>query len=254
MPQVRNRADLSHFLVHLTKNGDYEDLRVFHGDPSVYEKVNCTVEAKGALEKIIADLKIKAYSSFGYFKMKINMYRPCWDRIFNNGDADPNWMQAVCFSEAPLSELNTFCKLAKSKKNQYQKYGLAFHQDKVIDSGGNPVLYFSSKNKAFKNTLDSLYEKNRDDIKSMMHLFEGFGPPFLPTGGYSDFRWEREWRLKGGFQFKLKDIAFGICPSDEIQYFTEKCKDQVIFLDPDWEQEELKNYLTIHKPTLLDEL
>ena len=254
MLQVRNRADLSHFLVHLTKNGDYEDLRVFRDDPSGYEQVNCSVEAKGSLEKIIGDLKIRAYSSFGYFKIKVNMYRPHLGKVYDNGGGDPNWMKAVCFSEAPLSELNTFCKLARSKKNQYQKYALAFYQDKVINSGGNPIFYFSSKNRAFKETLDNLYKKSRDDIKPMMHLFEGFGPKFLDTRGYSDFRWEREWRLKGDFQFKLSDVAFGICPSNEIQYFTEKCKNQVIFLDPDWDQKELKKYLKIHKPTLLDKL
>ena len=33
MPQIRSRADLSHFLVHLTKNGAYEEFRVFRDDP-----------------------------------------------------------------------------------------------------------------------------------------------------------------------------------------------------------------------------
>ena len=182
------------------------------------------------------------------------MYRPQWGKVYNNGGADPSWMKAVCFSEAPLNELNTFCKLTKSKKNQYQKYGLAFHQDKIIESGGNPVFYFSSKNRAFSRTLDDLYKKGREDIRPMMHLFEGFGPSFLSTYGYSDFRWEREWRLKGDFQFKLNDIAFGISPSNEIEYFMKTMSGSSCLFRSRLGQEELKKYLKAHRPSLLDKL
>ena len=47
-----------------------------------------------------------------------------------------------------------------------------------------------------------------------------------------DFRWEREWRVVGDFDFTIDDIAFGLCRSHEIPYFEKITNNHFPFIDP----------------------
>jgi hypothetical protein len=263
--QVKNRADLSQFLIHLTKNGTYQHLEpVNEFKVPGFREVDRTVVAKTSLEDMVKSLKIEARGAFGYFRLKINMYRSYpnrYENVFRNEDADPNWLKAVCFSETPLSELKSFYKAVIEqrnkieKRNKYQKYGLAFRQENVRAAGGNPIFYVDSRRKDLRNMMDTTYKSNLQNLIPMMHLFEGFGPLFIKNAhGYSDFRWEREWRMMGDFNFKYEDVAFGICPENEIPNFWELSKRKIIFIDPDWDKPTLTTYLKSNAPELLNEL
>lgn len=86
----------------------------------------------------------------------------------------------------------------------------------------------------------------------MMHLIDTFGPPVVEFAlGHSDFRWEREWRKKGDLPFTYADIAFGMCPAEEISEFMKITNNQIVFIDPDWDKDMLKANLGKHAPKLL---
>ncbi|MDZ4661477.1 MAG: abortive infection system antitoxin AbiGi family protein [Pseudomonadota bacterium] len=197
-------------------------------------------------------MRIEARSPFGYFKLKVNLYKSYWNRVFWNGDAEPSWTHSVCFSETPLSELSGFYQATTRKRNQYQKYGVAFFQEKLRELGGNPIFYVDSRRPDLLTALNSSLQNNKNDFIPMMYLIETFGPPVISAAdGYSDFRWEREWRKKDSLDFKYEDLAFGICPADEIPFFNQQTNHQVTFIDPDWSEATLKSYLQANAPGLL---
>jgi len=246
-----NRADLSQFLIHLTKEGTYERYQPQPGPPPGYERVYRTVSAKASLIGMIQIRRIEARSPFGYFKLKINQYRRHLNRVFFNGGADPDWMKAVCFSEAPLSELKDFYTAVTMKRNRYQKYGLAFWQERARALGANPIFYVDSRRPDLVNALDTSLNNNLAEFIPAMHLMETFGPPVVPGAAiHSDFRWEREWRKRDDLTFGYADLAFGICPMAEIQYFEGLTNSSVTFIDPDWTAVQLKAYLATKDPVL----
>lgn len=249
---AKDRSDLSQFLIHLTKDGTYEHYDPNPGPPPGFRKILRSVTAKTSLVDILTNFKIEARSPFGYFKLKINMYRPNYGRVFLNGSVDPSWLHSVCFSETPLSEIGDFYKATTNKRNQYKKYGVAFFQERLRQLGGNPIFYVDSRRSDLLAALDSNLGNNRTNFAPMMHLIDTFGPPVISlASGHSDFRWEREWRKKDTLDFKYEDLAFGICPADEIPYFTNLTKGLVTFIDPDWDEITLKAYLQSNNPSLL---
>lgn len=251
-PGLMDRADLSQFLIHLTKDGNYEFFDPKPGPPPGYEKVYRPVRAKQSLIDMLTSSKIEARSPFGYFRLKINMYRSYNGRVYANGNANPDWIKAVCFSETPLRELSSFYRSVYSKRNQYRKYGLAFWQEKVRLLGGNPIFYVDSRRPDFLLALDGFIGSNTPSFVPLMHLIETFGPLVVSEGqGHSDFRWEREWRKRGNLNFVFQDVAFGICPEGEIPQFEAITKNAITFIDPDWTETKLKNYLAIKNKALL---
>lgn len=124
--QSKNRADLSQFLIHLTKNGTYGNLEKVttfkvHG----YREVDIPVKAQDSLQKMVVKRKIEARGSFGYYRLKVNMYKyyhnTGYENVFANGYAEPSWLKAVCFSETPLSELKSFYDAVIEKRLAFEK-------------------------------------------------------------------------------------------------------------------------------------
>lgn len=247
---MSNRADLSQFLIHLTKDGTYPRLDPVHGPPPGFATIDVTVTAKNSLEDIVRDRRIIARSSFGYYALKINKFKPLWNRVFDNGGADPAWTQSVCFSETPLSELQGFYQAVHNKRNQYKKYGIAFWQERARAAGANPIFYVDSRRRTdFLPALDSTVQSPA--FIPLMHLIEPFGPSVIPRANtWSDFRWEREWRRLGSYDFTWQDVAFGICPAHEITAFETLAQNRITFLDPDWTPAQLQTYLSHRNPNL----
>lgn len=82
----------------------------------------------------------------------------------------------------------------------------------------------------------------------ILHLFEQFGPRRQTQdprkrAGEIDFRWEREWRIKGDFAFNLEDVAFGLCPEDKLDECSQLSQGKFPFIDPNWEYKRLREYL-----------
>lgn len=247
--QTKNRADLSQFLIHLTKKGIYEKFVPVDGPPVPgFDVAFRTVEAKPSLEEILQSHRIEARSPFGYFKLKINRYRKYNQQVYDNGGVQPDDIKSVCFSEAPLNELSSFYNAVTAKRNKYKKYGLGFWQEEIRNKGCNPIFYVDSRKKHLLNALDSIHELEDSKKEPLMPLIETFGPPVLEQarqkGGYSDFRWEREWRKKGSLDFKNEDVAFGICPEPEVSSFESMVNNSFPFIDPDWGEARLKEHLT----------
>lgn len=243
---MANRADLSQFLIHLTKNGAFQEW--LPSRKGGYYFRSQTVQAKSSLVDILNTKQISARSPFGYFKLKIDY--PTQVR----GGMNPDWIKAVCFSEAPLREINSFYAATIAKRNHYQKYGLAFWQEKMRLKGTNPIFYVDSRRADFLAALDIWMAQAQNTSQPILHLIETFGPLVLDPKNRSDFRWEREWRKRDHLIFSEDDVAFGICPDSEINTFegiAQKNGLKIVFIDPDWNEVRLKNYLTQKAPALL---
>lgn len=138
---TQSRADLSQFLIHLTRNGSSQVYEPFRRNPGHYLfRGGDTLEAKAALTTILSEGTIRARAPFGHFKFQIPVgYQ-------SRGMMPLEWLQCVCFSEAPISELRSFYRATQqsSRINQYQKYGVAFSQAFVRSRPWHPMLYFDS--------------------------------------------------------------------------------------------------------------
>lgn len=245
-----NRADLSNFLVHLTKNGNFEVWNemwaarytghyVF-GDSDI-------VDAEGSLKEILTSNppKLLARTPFGVYKL-IGINTGCNKKQ----DIPPDWLKSVCFSETPLRELPSFYQATQDPKNwslktnKYQKFGLAFETEFVRNMGGHPVFYYDRRQQPLRDTIEGLGNKDLQPItKPILHLCEPYGPKVQEPSKEIDFRWEREWRVQGDFEFDLKSVAFGMCPQEKIPEFDKMVNNAFPFVDPDWGIKDLKEYL-----------
>ncbi|MBI4405016.1 MAG: hypothetical protein HY537_12710 [Deltaproteobacteria bacterium] len=237
---TKDRADLSQFLVHLTRNGSYEvytDL----GNNRYTWKNSDIIKADDSLKRILTNQpnpSIEARSPLGYFKFKIDT------RWKNRGGVSPKWIKCVCFSEAPLLELKHFYKATVRKRNEYKKYGLAFWSHTIRARGGNPIFYVDTKKQHLMSGLDIMARPSHIiQFAPLMPFMELFGPPLYRSAvDEIDFRWEREWRVPGNLSFQLKEVAFGICPENQIPEFEKLVSNTFPFIDPDWTVEQLRDH------------
>ncbi|MBK8201310.1 MAG: hypothetical protein IPK68_02915 [Bdellovibrionales bacterium] len=111
----------------------------------------------------------------------------------------------------------------------------------VRGKGGNPIFYVDTTNQSIRASLDAIPTSSIcQNMRRMMPFIEGFGPPWFPGNNPSDFRWEREWRVVGDFDFQVSDIAYGICPENEIPHFETLTGNTVPFVDPTQHMELVK--------------
>lgn len=211
--QVREeRGDLSSWLVHLTKANVFLDEK---------DGTYTNISAKKCLERIIEDGTIKAHSSVGQFNYK-QWYK----------NVSPDDLEAVCFSEAPIEEIFLFCNI-KYKPLKFEPYGLVFDKNDLLKDPvfAAPVMYFGQPEGSdhFLKIMDKLEQEHCEDFKDILYLFDKFGSTYKGTN--YDFRWEREWRIKGSFEKISKYIKFGLCPESDIDYFENKFSD-IPFVDP----------------------
>jgi hypothetical protein len=243
----KGRSDLSNFLVHLTKNGSYEQYTPYPQNPGHYVFSPSTIlRAKDSLRDILTMPKptILARAPFGHFKFGISVGSQ------RRLGIPLNWLQCVCFSETPLQELRSFYTATQNpnnqniKANKYQKYGLAFYSNLVRSKGGHPLFYFDSRKFNIVNAINQMgLPTLLSNTKSILPLCESFGPKLHSTVKSNtevDFRWEREWRVVGDFQFNFEEVAFGLCPESEITLFENMVSSAFPFIDPDWDINKIK--------------
>jgi len=121
---------------------------------------------------------------------------------------------------------------------QLRPYGLAITKMMARRNGANPVWYVDmtpghdwrqahALDRLRKEALSSDFV--RHPTASLFPLFESMG-----TWGDSqrEFWWEREWRIVGDYILKEREIAFWMCPEDEIQEFE-------AFINREWRLEDL---------------
>ena len=68
---------------------------------------------------------------------------------------------------------------------------------------------------------------------------------------WNDWHWEREWRIVGDLKFNLDNVYCGLCPEEDIQYFSNTYK-PVKFIDPRWESKRILDELVKQEPYVED--
>lgn len=229
---LAQRGDLSQFLIHLTRSG------ILKLDKDLYSlPLDDTqkITAKTSLELIIRSKRIEAKSAFGYFNYTVPLQRRDGTTKNHNSLVRRDWLRASCFTETPLDHIHLLTNKIIGRQLQFENFGLAFKEEAIRSRMGNPVCYIDTNNSGVRKAFDSIVTTPQAlTFKQFMPLVEGFGRPWFPSyGGPTeiDFRWEREWRVCGDFSFSISDIAFGICPANEIPYFENLLSNQVPFID-----------------------
>lgn len=219
------RGDLSSYLIHLTRNG------IVQNGP-----LTNSFTAKQSLERILSLDQIDPLKSVGQFA------HSAYSRYVS-----PNDLKAVCLTETPLSEIFLFMGI-KKRALDFQSYGLVFDAEtlSLAPLRAAPVLYFSqpaSTDFFFVDQFKKMVTLHYQDFKDIVYLFDRLGKH--SGGNFSqdyNFRWEREWRIKGSFRGVRAHVKFGLCPESEIDYF-EKTYPPIKFVDPMFHPQQIKDVL-----------
>jgi hypothetical protein len=238
---IRQRGDLSEFLVHMTRSGSlkkFKDLYSLENDDLV------SIVGKDSLIDIIKSLRIEARSPFGYFNYLVKYTRADGSQKNVTSKVQRDWLKAVCFTETPINHVHLQTKKIIGRRLHFEPYGLAFKEHIVRKRSGNPLFYVDTRNKLLRGSLDSIANSlDCPKHRYLMPFVEGFGPPWYQSQSSPqevDFRWEREWRVVGDFMFALGDVAFGFCPEVDIPDFESLVSNKFPFVDPNGDIDILK--------------
>ncbi|HLG94643.1 MAG TPA: hypothetical protein VI546_07390 [candidate division Zixibacteria bacterium] len=212
------RADISSFLVHLTRS--------IAGVRSGKEALLSILREK----KLICGSTQVSDARFGRYTLDMT-------------DEDRKlFFSAICFTETPLNEIHCLLEIAY-RQIDLEPYGLVFLKERLQDCGISPVLYLNNEQgdkDPVIRSLCSLIDTQPEPAAKFLPLLAVFGqkltaPGALPSSDPKvDFRWEGEWRLpsvNGSLQFDLQDVFIGLCPHDEIDEF-EAILPPLKFVDP----------------------
>ncbi len=227
---LSRRADLSTFVVHLTK--DTSDGR----------------SAKYNLKRILKKHILEARTPFG----------PASDQSLSLRKADRSSQNCVSFSETPLEHISCLTHSIPGRKIRLSSYGLAFAKMAARQRGVNPVWYVDitpGHDWLMKpiNEMVRLESKNgrfrRSNLAQICPFIEQMGSGQRANGGTyrKEFWWEREWRHRGAFRFCYSDIAFGLAPEHDVErletYTAKLTRRKIRFLDPSWNTEKMIAHL-----------
>ena len=214
---LKFRADLSPFLVHLTK----------------------TINERSAKHNLYSILESKALK---YGDESISEAK--YGCNFIDEESRRLYFGAVSFTETPLNEIHCLLQIG-GRKTDLAPYGLVFVRKRCMEKGVSPVLYLNNlrgdKNDVVE-ALCSLIGERPEAASKILPLISFFGRFLTPRVGKApqretnemDFTWEREWRYasdKACFNFDEQDIFIGLCPDAEIHEF-EKHFEWLSFVDP----------------------
>lgn len=184
---VKDRRDISHFVVHLTR----DDTSDFTDGGS----------AKSNFEAIIEDRRICAYQPHCIHASEIP------ESLLKK-------YSVACFTEVPLTQIHLLTKFIQGRKIQLQPFGLVFSREFIISKGAQPAIYINSygKNTFLREAADSICEIARKRKFKSGKVWR-FLPYLNAMHERYDFTWEREWRVCGDVQFTPSDVVSVILPS-----------------------------------------
>jgi len=221
---LARRTDLSTFLVHLTRD---------------------TPEgtARQALESILTYSTIEARSMFGAARGRLEKLGLMLDS-----------QKCVCFTETPLEFAHLLLSELPNRDCTFRPYGVAITKMAARKGGVNPVWYvdITPGHDWITNEINALIDPAIDTgtfighpIEKIAPFVEQMGTQYDPWGNLKyrkEFWWEREWRCRGNFT--LTSRVIGLCPEEEIPYFTKNYPGMNMrYIDPRWGLERIIAHL-----------
>lgn len=126
---------------------------------------------------------------------------------------------AVCFQESPLPALTQnvyfeqkYREANPSAKVRYRGNGVMFSKPLVFRAGGRPVVYEQTAMAKSFLPKDEWWRIVKLDLEK--------------TEAYVDWSHEREWRIPGDFDFKLKHTTVLLVNQHQYRKFIEMCEIQ----------------------------
>ena len=231
MSDPNKRDDLSRFLVHLTRDYEFST-------------------AEQNLVSILDNRRIEARNSHCLFSPLIS--------TIGFSKKLKKEFQTVCFTEAPLNQLQHLTQDIPKRKIKLKPYGIVFWKDILLDAGANPAMYVNSRADGLREFLLNQFREHFTDRKSYRSLRRDYGDEADSIIRYYaminiisekfDFSWEREWRFKGDLRFKFEQIVAIVVPDPDKFYeknipmlrpaIRKKVK-RTSLVCPDWNYEEV---------------
>jgi hypothetical protein len=216
---VSGREDMSSFMIHLTRDDST-------GGEGWYES---GFEAKENF-RLIADQKcLRAYKPHCLHRNKL------WDLR----EDVQNAFKVICFTEAPLQELDNLVKLIPGRKHKLQAYGYVFRRDFLIAAGAQQVMYINEYDpfNGLRGPIDALFDMaHRNHFRGLTWRIL----PFISTMRDSyDYTWEREWRIVGDLKFLYRDLVCVIMPEGDQDGRDRWTRYGVPVISPSWSYEKV---------------
>lgn len=129
--------------------------------------------------------------------------------------------KAVCFQELPLTSLVENVYHEETNKNKlggktrYEAVGLAFHKPYAYRKGARPVIY--ERTSDAKRILS-----NEDEYWRIVNFDLSDGENII------DWTHEREWRIKGDFEFELPRVTVILPTTKSYKRFIEKADKEIL--------------------------
>jgi hypothetical protein len=217
---IARRADLSTFIVHLTRDDDVHS-------------------AKGRLRLILKHGRIKAKSAFGAAVTRLR-----------SNDENSDSQKCVCFTETPLEYLHLLVGKIDGRDYDFGPYGIAITKKLARKKGVNPVWYvdITPGHNWLMTPVNKLIDRcngdfDTSDVSKIAPFIEQMG-----TGKngmrYRPYRkeswWEREWRHVGDFSLPKRVLL--VYPEDHFSEFEGLAKKSgrgAKCIDPQWGLEQI---------------
>jgi hypothetical protein len=217
---IAEREDISQFVVHLTR-----DLTDF-------------VEDIPAIDNFVSILKSRRIEAR-------NRHCLYGDAIETMSAKNRRQFNVVCFTEIPLNQIHLLVKHIAGRSVHLKPYGLVFRKKLLISKGAQPAIYINSYdgNQWLREAVDRLSEIALPikDNKILWRII-----PFINAMHEKyDFSWEREWRVRGSFEFDLKDLVCVILPEEkEDKLKRALAKGGIAVISPGWRYEQIVGELS----------
>ncbi len=226
-----DRDDISRFVVHLTRK--YRN--------------------KTALQNLISILNNRHIEA----RNAHCLFSPLFSQLAFT-DKLKSKFKTVCFTETPLNQIAPLCRKIPGRQIELQPYGLVFHREFLLESGGSPAFYINSDGTEIRDYLIEQFREHFKGIKSLKkfklsqltrheQIIQYYS--FINKMGHRhDFSWEREWRYGGDFKFGYDDLVAIIAKSplrtkSEINKRTKSSRATALrkipVVSPDWSYERI---------------
>lgn len=137
-----------------------------------------------------------------------------------------DWHRSVCLTEIPLHELG--------RMTTKRPWGIVFDKERLrAKFNAQPVWYLSDPSPQW-NALGVAMQEARSNLASAIWMLTPFIERVRSRQSESpnDWRWEREWRVRGNLEFDLDDVAMIVVDDEGAPAFFEEVSVGVPWVSP----------------------